>query len=266
MYDTFSTLNTTILTRTPKILSISKIPDTTNTTITTMDLQLGLFEPQQSIESTESDQDPMESACDRALAINEILHVILSCVPKENLANIRRVSKTWNSVGHSIGYHVDPILEQTEHPGCPAWYADTIPIAFHPTLTPPFKLQGIPSFWHYYFEISLDCKFRAAIFTKLGDQFLTSPPVSQIQLCGVAWKDGGGHAVLHMPDGVLFRDVGEAVRRLGVVDAYGECSGKKCEGHKLGIGIHCAKGQQKGFPLSMRLRLWRAELALKMRD
>ena len=69
-----------------------------------------------------------------------------------------------------------------------------------------------------------------------------------------------------MPDGVLFRDVSEAVRWLSVVDACSECSGKKCEGHKLGIGIHCAKGQQKGSPLSMRLRLWRAELALKMRD
>ena len=35
--------------------------------------------------------------------------MILSCVPKGNFANICRVSKTWNSVGHSIGYCVDPI-------------------------------------------------------------------------------------------------------------------------------------------------------------
>ena len=117
--------------------------------------------------------------------------------------------------------------------------------------------------------MSLDCKVRAAIFTKLGDQFLTSPPVTQIQLSGIGFRDDSWPAVLHRPDGVLFRDVSEEVHRLGVLDAHGECSGKQCVGHRLGLGIHCAKGRQKEFPQgfwSMRLQLWRADLALKMPD
>lgn len=231
-----------------------------------MGLQLDLFEPQQSIETTASDQDTMAPACNKTLEINEILHMILSCVPKENFVNIRCVSKTWNSVGHNSGYHVDPVREETEHSYRYVEYADTIPIAFHSMLTPPFSQKGLPLIRSHGFQISMDCKFRSARFTELGDQFLTSLAVTQISLSGITFKDSGWHALLRMPDGILFREVDEAVRRLGVLDAYGECSSKQCVGHKVGLILHCAKGQQKRLPLSVRLRLWRAELALKMRD
>lgn len=60
---------------------------------------------------------------------NELLYEILSKVPLNHFASLRRVSKTWNSVVDQIGYCVEPARF---HAGPFPEYPETIPITFNP--------------------------------------------------------------------------------------------------------------------------------------
>ena len=102
---------TIILGTRSQLSDVPEMNDHTSAAILRENTGIRIGHSQQSIETIASDQDPMDSACNRAFAINAILHMILSSVPKEHFANICRVSKTRNSVGHSIGYHVDHVLK-----------------------------------------------------------------------------------------------------------------------------------------------------------
>lgn len=117
-------------------------------------------------------------------------------------------------------------------------------------------------------DLFLDCKFRSPFFTKFGDQFLTSPPITQIRLSRIPFEDGSESAVLRMSDGITFRDLEKTVRRLGVLDDNVRCSRRTCLRHWLGLSFCCSKGARMG-PVQgwwrMELGLMRAFLVLKVR-
>jgi hypothetical protein len=235
-----------------RLLKRSENPKISNsaTKNTKMDLQVGFCEPYQSLETNAIDPTKTNSARTAAFLTNGILHLIISSVPEENYANLRRVSKTWCSVVLSIGYHVDPVDVSIHADQAPA-YAETVPIAFHPTFVfHTYQRKALPASELRSFGFGLDCalKFHATILHKFGHQFLTSPPVTQTLLTGMAFKDGKECAVLRAPHGIRFRDLAEALPRLGDLDAGGACREEKCEGRRVSISLRCAKGAHKEAP------------------
>lgn len=202
-----------------------------------------------------------------AFATNEILHMILSNVPINHYASIRRVSKTWNKVVTKIGYHVNPDRVHTSDVRTGVTYsypeyAAADPIIFNPIFTllkrSRNQTRSYPS-EHYNVCFSVDCAFQSPTFRQLAQQFLTSPPITQVALTVLPVEHGSGSdrhvSTLRVRDGIRFRDLAEALRQLNL-DAGTVRLREKCKGHLVRVHFVCTSdGPLKTPRLAWRMRL-----------
>jgi hypothetical protein len=192
---------------------------------------------------------------------NELLRQIVLSVPMESFVSLLRVSKTWNSVAHNIGYFIKPgqIFR-----GFLSVYPEHVRLDFNPVL---YMYDGCPKgtswdrhpwrLWRVSFGVH--CKYNSPVLDRFGHQFLTSPPVTKISL---GLGGGDAHAMLRVHDGIRLRDLAEAFRKLGAA-ADVECSPERCcQAHILDIQFYCTRGrfgdhvQRREQRMRMELEGW----------
>jgi hypothetical protein len=188
------------------------------------------------------------------LATNELLRQILSSTPIGQLPSLRRVCKTWNSVINSIEYHVDPIRIHT-HTSYPyPRYPLTLPIAFNPAITYQKygRIKGSPGIVHdMQFEIYCDSALGPPL-NRLGNMFLTHPPVTQVSLTAFRVEGTKAVAMLRVPDGIRMYDLAKTFRKMKLHTA-GDPHFKRCKGHIVGVHLICTRGGLQDFSVRQQI-------------
>ena len=187
---------------------------------------------------------------------NELLQLILSSAPASHLVNLRRVSRTWNTVVTSIGYALAPTHQHTDPvypsmiftPPPPVYtpaYSPATPLAFHPAITIKTKNAWLP--WphgessKHQINVRVNCDFIApALYAPdLRQQFLTDPPITQLYLKSYPTQHGSASAKLDLQDkGIRVWDFAEAMRKLRMSVGPLRC-GEGCEGHLVAAFVVC---------------------------
>lgn len=201
---------------------------------------------------------------------NELLYEILSKVPLNHFASLRRVSKTWNSVVDQIGYCVEPARL---HAGPFPEYPETIPITFNPFFGRLRQKPTRPSREDYAAHYKVDYLFpthNLRGLEPLGDQFLTNPPITHLKLTAYP----APASLLKVQDGIRLRDLTEALdavsapdrsrnygifrrRALTVVDFEMEHY-EKCGGCVVGVHLVCMKRESRRSLNSLSATIWGA--------
>lgn len=135
------------------------------------------------------------------LNTNELLHHIISAVPIEHWAALRRVSNTWNLVVSKIGYKVDPIrLDFCGCHFCPdkPIYPAHVALEINPVFDSSTELANETS-QRYYVWFSE--KANLAELTTLEHEFITDPPITQVGMM----NQGG--ATLRVREGIRVGDL-----------------------------------------------------------
>lgn len=162
-----------------------------------------------------SHRNSRRSAVSKVLETNELLTQILSDVPVENLVNLLRVSKTWNSITLKIGYYIRPTrvcawsLHRTIASNSPM-YPDSVSIDINPIVNCGHQAEtwnSKPLCWVMRFRV--DSKFNSSTLVRFGHQFLTNPPITQVSL-----SHGCPLTTLTVDDGIRLRDLAEAIHKL----------------------------------------------------
>jgi hypothetical protein len=221
-----------------------------------------------------NDEDNTIPARTAAFATNEILHLILSNVPVKHYVSVRRVSRTWNTVVTKIGYYITPIniqISATNWPYQYPEYAATTPIAFNPIFgrgRPPKPTR--PSREHYGARFQVDCLLYTRTLRKLGDQFLTNPPITHLALTAFPSVPGGASSMMTVRDGIRLRDLADALdvfrklnrggdvsllRKLALsVAGLSQGDYEKHKGYSVGIHLFCVKGEGRREPEDLFIR------------
>ena len=166
--------------------------------------------------TTLDDQTNKHPACTAVFETNELLCLILSQVPKGPLTTPLRVSKTWNSVVHKIGYCVQPSNARPDL----LVYLESLcgHIDFHPiincwTSQNATKFNNKMRLWTMGFRVD---NYYPSVLHRFGYQYLTSPPITHLSLKVITDIGRPNHmlASLKVKDGIRLRDVAEVLDKL----------------------------------------------------
>jgi hypothetical protein len=166
--------------------------------------------------------------------INELFGLILERVPVQNRSQLRRVSKTWNSIVIYIGHIIDPVdaepfevrhksieigdliwIDEDEH----CYEAD-----FNILMNPGLENDLYPSFWLFdnaqmgAFELPSDV---SSLLTK-REEFVTTPPITTLMLALASVEfdvcvddEHWGHATLRVRTGIRVGDLLDMFSKIG---------------------------------------------------
>jgi hypothetical protein len=166
--------------------------------------------------------------------INELFGLILERVPVQNRSQLRRVSKTWNSIVIYIGHIIDPVdaepfevrhksieigdliwIDEDEH----CYEAD-----FNNLINPGLENDLYPSFWLFdnaqmgAFELPSDV---SSLLTK-REEFVTTPPITTLMLALASVEfdvcvddEHWGHATLRVRTGIRVGDLLDMFSKIG---------------------------------------------------
>jgi hypothetical protein len=215
------------------------------------------------LSSQDNTHDPTPART-AALNLNETLHLILSHIPTTSHANFLRVCKTWNTVVRKIGSYLNPTKIHTNVSNWPysyPEYAEDLPITFNP-LFGRYRHGRRPtrtSREHYMACFQVDRLFYTRNLRKLGDQFLTNPPITHLALTAVPAAPSGAASMLNVRDGIRLRDLAETLegfvklnrgggggvlRKLAfTVAGLSRKDYEKRGGYSVGVNLFCVKGE-----------------------
>lgn len=198
---------------------------------------------------------------------NELLYEILSKVPLNHFASLRRVSKTWNSVVDQVGYFVEPVRFRTD--SFPE-YSETISFTFNPVFGRLPQKPTRPSREHYAAHYQVDHLFPTHNLRRLGplgDQFLTNPPITHLKLTAYP----AASSLLKVQDGNRLRDLAEALDAVPAPNRRGKFGmfrrtawtfvdfemehHEKCGGCVVGVHLHCVKRESPRRSNSLSTRI-----------
>jgi hypothetical protein len=170
-------------------------------------------------------QTDVNSARTAVFATNELLCLILSKIP--NVANLVRVSKTWNLVvRRDIGYYMQPTIARAIPSATTPVYPRSIcrRIDFHPIVHCWSDRKG--NVWNNRFRewtmvFRVD-NYYPSVLHRFGDQYLTSPPITHLSI-SASQGHHGPVATIVVKDGIRLRDVAE------VLDELCQCLPAKCQ-------------------------------------
>jgi hypothetical protein len=166
--------------------------------------------------------------------INELFGLILERVPVQNRSQLRRVSKTWNSIVIYIGHIIDPVdaepfevrhksieigdliwIDEDEH----CYEAD-----FNNLINPGLENDLYPSFWLFdnaqmgAFELPSDV---SSLLTK-REELVTTPPITTLMLALASVEfdvcvddEHWGHATLRVRTGIRVGDLLDMFSKIG---------------------------------------------------
>lgn len=178
--------------------------------------------------TTSSDQIDKYSATTAVLETNELLHHILTFIPKSRHRCIRRVSKTWKSTLFLIGRHLDPESVTPDGLSQPA-YPKYENISINPAI---YRHRG-SCMRTMVFE--LECNFHSKLLYDFGHEFLTSPPVTQ---ASIAIGLRAAVAMVRVRDGIRLWHLAEEFQKIMAgVPAGKKCAAGECKGHQMCVYI-----------------------------
>lgn len=169
-------------------------------------------------------------AATAVLETNKLLHLILSEVPRVNRISLCRVSKTWKTAVHKIGYVFEPVayspLFSAKHPSLPVYPSEAHNNARGLKMNP--ETHG----WETLFVNTthqdpgidavgcmIDEDFQDLAPYAL--EFLTRPPVTQAMIAKRSdepgcWASREDVAVQRVPGGIRVGDMVECLFRMKV--------------------------------------------------
>jgi hypothetical protein len=203
--------------------------------------------------SRASTYDPNDTipARTKVFGINELLSLILSDTSVYELGAIRRVCKKWNAVGHdisSIELCMSPARVHTDivHPY--PEYLEHEYVSFNPAVTVSQEYRSMDSSNEVcHMEFNVNCDFISFDLRRLGCEFLTRPPITQLALTADSLTKPGGNAgetrkisMLSMDNGIRLWHPAEAFRKLRRDSSALPCR-KECKGHRVSAHLICDK-------------------------
>jgi hypothetical protein len=165
-------------------------------------------------EDGDADAADQERASSQVLHANELLHMIISEVPREFRTSMRRVSKNWQAAVVKLGFAVEPI----DHEAANRTRYCVTPL-YPPELTfkPNPALVSKPSWIHtgprttvaantrvYCQHLSFQPVDLATKLEKLEHEFITDPPITQARMCS-GWLVP--EVLLQVRGGIKIRDL-----------------------------------------------------------
>lgn len=166
--------------------------------------------------ATLDEQIDMHPARIAAFATNELLHLVISHVPRgQRFTTLLRVSKTWNSVIRKTGYYTQPAnLSHNSAMSMPVYLKGSID--FHPILWCSSswrtdKWNNKQREWTMHFRVD---NYYPSVLHRFGHQYLTRPPITHLSLTVDAVGHRGALASLRVKDGIRLRDVAEVLDKL----------------------------------------------------
>jgi hypothetical protein len=164
----------------------------------------------------EEDEQVEESSAAAVLQLPELLHMIISEVPRENGTSLRRVSKQWQATIVKVGYALEP-LEQIEDPPTdlgPGQPTYPLQVSFKPSPLSIGDSQMLLIGPNYSFEESRPMVHRVefhpfpsvAELREKGNQFITDPPLTQVLVHKFRTYPG---VPLKVSGGIWIRDLAE---------------------------------------------------------
>lgn len=185
---------------------------------------------------------------------NELLYEILSKIPLKHFASLRLVSKTWYSVVDQIGYFIEPAHFHSDR--FPE-YPDTIPIAFNPVFGRLPHKPARSSREHYVAHYKVDLLFPTRGLRRLGDRFLTNPPITQLALTSYPAPS----SLLKVQDGIRLRDLAKALEAFCTLHRGGDAGMfrklaftfadfslkdyEKCNGYVVSAHLVCVRDESR---------------------
>lgn len=130
------------------------------------------------------------AAATAVLETNELLHLVISEVPRENRTSLRRISKSWNAAVVKIGYAFEPIdyefiREEQDLAPLPIYPPQT---SFKPN--PAFSVEiatwGLPDAVQtrhiWYLILKFHLRDIPTELTWLDHEFITEPPITHARM------------------------------------------------------------------------------------
>lgn len=192
---------------------------------------------------------------------NELLSLILSNASHEDLGTSRCACKLWDTVARDIKVHVmGPIRVyiDTVH-AYPEYCENQQPMIFNPAVTFSeefWKLGSDNNVCHM--EFSVDFDFISFDLRRLGCEFLTNPPITQVALtCSPIGVKHGGEStevsLLCVKDGIRLWHLAEVFRKLrrssSVLPCLKECKGHRVSAHLIGTRLSLVDDLAEQLPV-----------------
>lgn len=190
--------------------------------------------PDASTSSTAHVEPQTLEATTAVLDTNELLHLIISAVPREYRTRLRRVSKNWQAAVMRIGHVLEPIYHcwslydldvEKDNYGMGPVYAMEDGLALNPVIDCLSRTydDGIerlePDYESSYLVASIK-DFSLAELAGRKHEFITDPPLSQLIIVSGRFEGGGTQvAVLRERGGIRIGDLLEYFGRLNDVAA-----------------------------------------------
>lgn len=157
---------------------------------------------------------------------NELLHLIIGAIPRENRTSLRRVSKAWRAAVLKLGHVIEPIGYRFRldlwRPGAPM-YPLLIKLKHNPIVSHRNKgwttmvMSDVPG----SYDMLLNRSPRPKSVAKPGQldhEFITDPPITQLALCCSAY---GQVASLQVREGIRVGHLVEHLAKMHVPSTWG---------------------------------------------
>jgi hypothetical protein len=187
--------------------------------------------PDTSSSSTAHVEPQTFQATTAVLDTNELLHLIISAIPREHRTVLRIVSKNWQAAVLRVGHVLEPIYHywslcdldvENDNYGLGPVYALEDELALNPVIDCISRTydDGVEPDYESSYLVTFIKDFSLAELAGRKQEFITDPPLSQLLIASGRFEGGGTQvAVLCERGGIRIGDLLEYFGRLNDVAA-----------------------------------------------